>query len=292
VTDDQRTSGIPGRLFALARVGDDRFRIAASDEPLARLFGGGLLAQTLAAAQRTVAPDRLAHSCHAYFVRPGDPVMPIDFTIERDRDGRSFSSRRVAVTQRDSLILTLSASFQVAEGGPTQQASMPDVPPPEHLLPQDQVIATALTHMPAHRYAFWNRDIGIDFRAVEPFVTLAPPPAPARRHFWVRLKQPIGEGLAEHQRMLVYLSDFYLMHTGLLPMAVSWADWQLQDASLDYAVWFHQAFRADDWLLYVMDSPYAGGARTMARGTFFARDGRLVASIAQEGLIRLPGDLD
>jgi len=282
--------GIPPGLFAFEDVALDRFRVAASYGPLARLFGGQVLAQALAAAQRTVADDRPANSCHAYFVRPGDPAKAIDFAVHRDSDGRSFSARRVAVTQGETLILNLSASFHQPEAGPEQQFAMPDVPPPESLPAQDDVIAAAIPDMPPHRYAFWNRDIGIDFRAVEPFVTVAPPKVPPKRHFWLRLKQSIGGTQAEHQRMLAYVSDLYLMHTGLLPLGIGWADHHLQDASLDHALWFHQPFRVDDWLLYAMDSPFTGGARTLGRGTIFSRDGRLVASAAQEGLIRMQAE--
>ena len=280
--------GIPSDLFAFTEIAPNRFRIAASHGPLMRLFGGQVLAQALAAAQRTVADDRPASSCHACFVRPGNPARPLDLAVVRDSDGRSFSMRRVSVTQDDALILSLSATFHQPETGPVQQFPMPDVPWPESLPTQDDVIAAAMPHLPHHRQAFWNRDLGIDFRAVEPFVTVAPPKVPPRRHFWLRLKRTIGDSHAEHQRMLAYVSDLYLMHTGLLPLGIGWADPDLQDVSLDHALWFHQAFRVDEWLLYAMDSPFAGGARTLARGTIFTRDGRLVASVAQEGLIRMP----
>src|ERR1700754_3253498 len=141
--------------------------------------------------------------------------------------------------------------------------------------------------MPSHRVAFWKRDIGIDFRSVEPFVTVNPPKAPPHRALWFRFKKPLGDDPAEHQRMLAYASDLYLMHTGFLPLGLSWSDPRLQDVSLDHALWFHQRFRADEWLLYVMDSPFMGGARTLGRGTIFTREGQLVASVAQEGLARL-----
>ncbi|HET8613871.1 MAG TPA: acyl-CoA thioesterase II [Sphingomonas sp.] len=268
-------------------LGQDRFRLPASREPIERLFGGRVLAQALSAAQQTVTDDRTAHSCHAYFVRPGRVDLPLLFAVERDHDGRSFSTRRVEVHQDEALILTLAASFHIAERGPLQQSEMPDVPSPSDLPEQDAVIAAALHAMPPHRVAFWERDIGIDFRAVEPFVTIAPPSAPARRAFWFRFRERAGDSLAEHQRLLAYASDLYLMHTGLLPLGMSWSDPELQDASLDHALWFHQPFRADEWLLYTMDSPFTGLGRTLARGTFFAPDGRLVASVCQEGLIRL-----
>jgi len=283
--------GVPPNLFDFEDVAPDSFRAAATGGPLLRLFGGHVLAQALSAVQRTVAPGRLANSLHAYFIRPGLPDLPIDFTVTRYADGRSFSSRRVEAMQGGKIILCLIASLHDEETGAVHEIAMPDVPPPESLTPQDDIIAEALPHMPALRYPFWNRDLGIDFRAVEPFVTVDPPVSPPRRHFWVRIKQRLGDDPAEHQRMLTYFSDLYVMHTGLGPLGIGWADHRMQDASLDHAVWFHQRFRADEWLLYAMDSPYAGGARTLGRGTIFARDGRVVASVAQEGLIRiLPPD--
>ena len=189
--------------------------------------------------------------------------------------------------QDGALILSLSASMHEEEAGSVQQCAMPDVPPPESLPPFEAVLAPAMAKMPSYRQAFWDRDLGIDFRAVEPFVTIDPPAAPAHRHFWARLSEPLGDDPAAHHRMLAYLSDLFILHTGLGPLAMSWASPRLQDASLDHAIWFHQRFRADDWLLCVMDSPFAGGARTLGRTTIFARDGRLVASVAQEGLIRI-----
>jgi acyl-CoA thioesterase-2 len=278
----QGEQGIPAGLFALDEVGPDLFRLPPTHGPLARLFGGQVLAQALASAQRTVSPDRPANSCHAYFVRAGDRTKPMDFAVVRDSDGRSFSTRRVLVTQGDVMILTMSASFHQPESGPSQQFAMPDVPPPESIRPQEELLAAELALLPPHRQAFWGRDLGIDFRAVESIISIAPPIASSTRHLWLRLKKPIGDDQAHHQRMLAYVSDLYLMHSGLLPLGISWAAPDLQDVSLDHALWFHQPFRIDDWLLYVMDSPFSGGARTLARGTFFDRAGRLVASVAQE----------
>lgn len=274
-------------LFRYEERGPDQLRVPASGGPLFRLFGGQVLAQALGAARQTVRDGRPAHSCHAYFVRAGRTDLPIDFRVTRDSDGRSFSNRRVEARQGDDLILTLSASFHDPEDGPEQQAAMPDVPGPLDLPRQDDLIAAALPAMPPHRVVFWGRDIGIDYRGVEPFHTVEPPRAPPRRAFWFRIRDRLSGDPAEHQRMLAFASDLYIMHTGLLPLGISWSDHGLQDSSLDHALWFHQPFRADEWLLYTMDSPYAGGARTLGRGTIFAEDGRVVASVAQEGLIRL-----
>lgn len=279
--------GVPQNLFHFDEIEPDCFLVPATGGPLARLFGGQVLAQALAAAQRSVAAGRLAHSCHAYFVRAAGVDMPIRFEVHRDSDGRSFSARRVQAIQGGAVILNLAASFHDEEPGPLWQASMPDVPEPESLPSQDVVIAAELPNMPPHRVAFWSRDIGIDFRSIEPFVTMNPPKMPPHRAFWFRLRQPLGDEPAEHQRMLAYASDLYLMHTGLLPIGLSWCDPRLQDASLDHTLWFHQRFRADEWLLYVMDSPFLGGARTLGRGTIFTRSGDVVASAAQEGLVRI-----
>ncbi|PXA85720.1 acyl-CoA thioesterase II [Nostoc sp. 3335mG] len=278
---------MPPNLFDFEERAPDSFHVPAQGGPLLRLFGGHVLAQALSAAQRTVAPGRLAHSLHAYFIRAGLPDLPIDYNVARYSDGRSFSSRRVEAMQGGKIILCLLASMHDDEPGAVHQIAMPDVPPPEDLTPQDDIIAEALPHMPPLRYPFWNRDLGIDYRAVEPFITVDPPVSSSRRHFWVRMKERLGDDPTEHQRMLTYLSDLYLMHTGLGPLGIGWADHRMQDASLDHALWFHQRFRADEWLLYAMDSPYAGGARTLGCGTIFAQDGRVVASVAQEGLIRI-----
>ena len=279
--------GVPADLFDFEEVAPDRFRVPPTGGPLARLFGGHVLAQAFSAAQRTVSPDRPAHSCHAYFVSSGRTDLPIDYVVTRDRDGRSFSARRVAAMQGSTLIFSLSASMHHLEDGPAQQAVRPDVPPPEALPPLDAVIARSMTGMPAARQAFWDRDLGLDFRAVEPFVTIDPPVTPPRRHMWARVRNRLSDDTADHQRMFAYLSDLFVMHTGLGPLGVSWASMQLQDASLDHAIWFHQPFRADEWMLVAMDSPYTGGARTLGRATVFAQDGRLVASVAQEGLVRV-----
>jgi acyl-CoA thioesterase-2 len=277
-------------LFAFEQIDADRCCAAATRSPMSRLYGGQVIAQALAAAQRTVKPGRLAHSCHAYFVRPGHPDLPIGFETMRDSDGRSFSARRVTAVQQHRLILSLSASFQDEEPGPEHQFEAPPVPGPEHLRPQSEVLGEIGTCLPPRHHAFWLRDIGFDFRSVEPFVTFEPVPMTARRHFWFRLRHRIGDDPAEHQRLFAYASDLYLLHAGLLPLGVSWAEPNLQDASLDHSIWFHDRFRIDEWLLYALDSPRAGHARTLARGQVFTADGRLVISVAQEGLIRLPSD--
>jgi acyl-CoA thioesterase-2 len=274
-------------LFAFEQIAQDRFRSPPHPTELARLYGGQVVAQALAACQRTV-EGRHANSCHAYFVRAGDPALPIDFAVERDTDGRSFSARRVVARQGDRVILTMSASFQAAEEGPSHHLPMPIVRPPDEIEPESDAISSIADRLPARHRPFWLNDMGFDYRVVEKTDPFSYEPIPARRHVWLKLRHRIADEPAEHQRLFAYASDLYLMHTGLLPLGLGWADPKLQDASLDHAIWFHDDFRVDDWLLYALDSPAAGHARTLGRGLVFTQDGRLVATAAQEGLIRMP----
>lgn len=274
-------------LFALERAGEDHFRVAPIPSGLLRLYGGQVVAQALAAAQRTVPAGRLAHSCHAYFVRAGDTHLPIDFRVSRDRDGRSFSARRVIAEQDGRLILSLAASMHEEEDGLRHQLAMPDVPSPESLRPMVDYIAEVGDALPRRHWPFWRRDHLFDWRPVEPFAILSAKAASSRRHFWMKLRCPLGDDPAEHQHFLAYGSDLHILHAGLAPLGIGWASDHLQTASLDHSIWFHDRFRADDWLLYVLESPAAAGARALGRGVVYTRDGRLVATVAQEGLIRL-----
>jgi acyl-CoA thioesterase-2 len=273
--------------IALVEIGADRFRAAPVAGGLVRPFGGHVLALALSAAQRTVVAERPVVSAHSYFVRSARIDRPLDLQVTRESDGRSFSHRRVTIEQDGRLILTQTALFHQPENGGHQQAIMPDVPAPETLPRQQDVVDAIMPTLNSLRVAFWGRDLGIDFRSVEPYISHDPPVRPAFQNFWFRITAPVPDDPATHQRLLTYASDYYLMHTGLLPLGISWCDADLQDISLDHTIWFHEPFRADEWLLYAMDSPWSGGARTLARGSFFTRDGRLVASIAQEGLIRM-----
>lgn len=275
-------------IFDFEAIAPDRYRAAPAGGGMARLYGGQVFSQAMAAAQATSPDARLVHSAHAYFVGPGDPHLPIDFAVSRDRDGRSFSARRVEARQQDRLILTLSASLHADEGGQSHQFAMPDVPGPETLTPQDEVIRAVGDRLSPRHHTFWLGRFAVDYRAVEPFVTFDPPHAPPVRHFWMRVRDPVGDDPAHHQRLLAYASDLYILHTGLAQMGVGWSDPELQDASLDHAIWFHDRFRADEWLLYALDSPRTAHARAIGRGLVFAQDGRLVASVVQEGLVRLP----
>ena len=278
------------RRLALDEIAPDRFRAEPNVNGMVRLYGGQVVAQALAAAERTVAGHRAPHSCHGYFVRPGNPAVPIDYAVERDRDGRSFSARRVTATQKGEAIFTLAASMHVAEPGAAHQLPMPDVPAPETLV-DDAIAIRAMSHrLPAQHVGYWRNANPFDFRVVEQVDPIRPVALPPLRHVWFRVKSALPDDAALHRQLFTWASDLYLLHTGLMPLAIGWTDERLQTASLDHSIWFHAPFRVDDWLLCAMDSPVAGAARTLARTAVFTRSGELVASVAQEGLIRmLPG---
>ena len=287
--DDQESAASErALLFAFDEVRPDHFRTTPFPSNLLRLYGGQVVAQALAAVQRTAPAGRAVHSCHAYFVRPGDIHRPIDIIVTRDRDGRSFSARRVAVEQDGKLILSLSASLHDGEEGPHQHVAMPDVPPPDDLPSLADRIASFGDALPRRHWPFWRREALFEWRPVQPFRLGAVPVESSHRQFWVKLKAPLGDDLAEHQRFLAYASDLHILHAGLAPLGVNWADDHLQTASLDHAIWFHDpAFRVDEWLLYAVESPFSGNARSVGHGKMFTADGRLIATVAQEGLIRL-----
>lgn len=273
-------------LFAFEMLAPDALRLAPSYSPMARLYGGQVVAQALAACQRTVGPGRFANSCHANFIRAGDPQQPLEFSVSRDSDGRSFSARRVVVRQAERVILSMSASFHVPEPGGHHQFPMPDVPGPEGLAPQADYLAEVADRLPQRHQAFWLRESLIEYRPVEPFHVFDPPVTVPRRHFWFRCTRKLADDRALHQCLLAFASDLHILHTALAPFGRTWADPRIQDASLDHAIWFHDHAPVDDWMLYVLDSPYAGGARGLGRGLIYAQGGQLIASIAQEGLIR------
>jgi acyl-CoA thioesterase-2 len=279
-------------LFAFTEHSPDHLSLAASHSPMARLYGGQVVAQALAAAQASVTPDRFVNAAHASFIRAGDPAQRLDFRIDRDSDGRSFSARRVTVRQQGRTILTMSASFHVPEPGQRHQFPMPEVAGPEGLPTQIDLLSRVADQLPARHQAFWLRDGFIEYRPVEPFHVFNPPVTSPRRHVWLRCTRPLppesANDRALHQRLLAYASDLHILHTALAPFGRTWADPSLQDASLDHGLWFHDHAPVDDWLLYALDSPVAGGALGLGRGLIYARDGRLIASAVQQGLIRFP----
>jgi acyl-CoA thioesterase-2 len=254
-----------------------------------RVFGGQVIGQALVAAQRTV-EGATAHSLHGYFMRPGDPKVPIIYEVDRYRDGRSFTTRHVVAIQHGKQIFTMAASFHVHEDGLDHQIAMPDVPAPEDLPNEQEMLAAFPDTVPAHIRSYFERERPIELR-----------PAEARRYdharstrsaqnVWIRATAPLPDDTALHQCVLAYASDITLLDTALVAQGRSVFDTDIMLASLDHALWFHRPFRADDWLLYAQDSPSLAGARGFTRGNVFTRDGILVASLAQEGLIRLKTD--
>jgi acyl-CoA thioesterase II len=264
------------------------FRGRSPQENRQRVFGGQVAGQALVAAGRTV--DRgVVHSLHAYFLRPGDPSHPILYEVDRIRDGRTFATRRVVAIQHGRAIFTLSASFQPDEPGPEHSIAMPDAPDPESLSSFADWIAPRLTGKPEQLRVWFARDRPIDVRPVEPMDPFAPAPRPPRQLVWIRANGTLPDSLLLHQCVVAYASDLTLLDTTTLPHAIAWNDPAYAMASLDHAMWFHRPFRADSWLLYAQESPAAHGARGFVMGHLFTRDGALVVSVAQEGLIRPVG---
>ena len=241
------------------------------------VFGGQVIGQALVAASRTV-EERLPHSAHAYFLRPGDMALPIVYEVDRVRDGQRFTARRVQAIQKGEVILTMITSFQRPEPGLEHQAAMPDVPPPEALRPQGELVQEWLAAVPAVpdriREAFLRR-MAVEFRPIAPRNPLVPVVLPPRQAFWVRAQAKLPDDPLLHDCVLAYASDFSLLSTALLPHGRSWLSQDLVVASIDHALWFHRPLRIDDWLLYVMDSPTAQGGRGLSMGQFFDRQGRL-----------------
>jgi acyl-CoA thioesterase-2 len=274
-------------LLTLERLEDNLFRGQSRDIGTRFVFGGQVLGQALSAAQQTVDAARQAHSLHAYFLRAGDIEAPIVYSVERARDGHSFSVRRVIAIQHGQTILNCAISFQVEEDGFEHQTSMPDVPQPEDVEPQHPLPPDELARLPVKLQRWLGSDSPFEFRNVWPRDELHPAKRPPYQHIWFRLTAPVADSPVLHRALLAYASDFHLIGTATLPHGISLASHNVQMASLDHALWFHRPFRVDEWLLYSFDSPTAQGARGLARGMIFSRDGRLVASSAQEGLIRL-----
>jgi len=270
-------------LLDLKRIEDDIFEGQSPEGRIQRVFGGQVLGQALVAATRTVEASRICHSLHAYFLRPGDPRVPILYEVDRSRDGRSFSVRRVVATQQGQQIFILAASFQALEQGYDHQFPMPDVPPPETLEDEIEVRRKNPDLMPEMLRTWLTRPRPFETRPVILDPPGDRPPRPPYDNVWFRAAGPVPAALS--QALLAYTSDASLLSTSLLPHGKSIFS-NLQVASLDHAMWFHRPFRFDDWLLYAQDSPSASGARGFNRGAIFLRDGTLIASVAQEGLIR------
>ena len=251
-----------------------------------RVFGGQVIGQALVAACRTV-DGRPPHSMHAYFMLPGDPKVPIIYDVDRIRDGKSFTTRRVVAIQHGQAIFTMAVSFHRDEEGMTHQAKMPDVPKPEDLPSEADVRARVLPMMPDPVRRYYERERPIELRPVEFGRYLGKKHEDGKFHLWIRTTAKLPDDPAIHQCVLAYASDLTLLDTALVPHGRTLFEKEFMAASLDHALWFHRPFRADDWLLYAQDSPNLGGGRGFSRGLIFSRDGTLVASVAQEGLIRM-----
>ena len=276
------------QLLDLEEIDVNLFKGVSPDEGWQRVYGGQVIGQALMAASRTV-PDatRIAHSPHGYFLRPGDTTCPIIYQVDQIRDGRSFTTRRVKAIQKGEAIFSMSASFHVFETGLEHQVTAPTTREPEACVSERTLIEAYTANMPEAEAAIHQRSRPIDMRFVDPVDELNPKPMPAEQAVWIRAIDDMPDDPRLHQCLLAYASDMTLIDTSYRPHAINWHQDNFQVASLDHAMWFHRPFRTDEWLLYQQDSPFSGGARGFSRGTFFDAEGRLVASCAQEGLIRL-----
>jgi acyl-CoA thioesterase-2 len=262
------------------------FRGSSPQAGWQRVFGGQVIGQALVAAVRTVDASRPPHSMHAYFLLPGDPKVPIIYDVDRIRDGKSFTTRQVSARQHGHPIFTMQVSFHADEPGLEHQAKMPDVPPPESLPNETEMRKALLPTMPDPVRRYYERERPIELRPVE-FERYGGKKVPdGRFHIWIRTTGRLPDDLAIHQCVLAYASDMTLLDAALAPHGRTLFEREFMAASLDHALWLHRPFRADDWLLYAQDSPNLYGSRGFSRGLIFTRDGTLVASVAQEGLVR------
>ncbi len=262
------------------------FRGESRDIGSAQVFGGQVLGQALSAASATI-EGRVVHSLHAYFLRRGDFNAPIIYQVDRSLDGHSFSNRRVVAIQHGAPIFNMAASFQVLEDGFEHQIEMPDVPPPEALADSSRPPPELLARLSERMRRFVEQPRPFEFRIVQPLDFVSPQKSRPARQIWFRAVGEVPDGERLHRCLLAYLSDYFLLDTATLPHGASPFSGSLIMASIDHAMWFHRALRVDDWLLYAVESPSASGARGFARASVFSRDGRLVASTAQEGLVRI-----
>lgn len=277
-------------LLKLEPIEENLFRGPSQDLGYRQLFGGQVLGQALSAASQTVVSERHVHSLHGYFLRPGDPRLPVVYTVDRVRDGGSFTTRRVVAIQKGQTIFTMMASFQADEPGFTHQAPMPQVPGPEGLPSNQELLGKHAHRIPEPVREKLLGDKPVDIRPVTYVDLFNPERCEPVKHVWFRAAGALPADPQVHKYVLAYASDFNLITTATQPHGIGFMEKNLQMASLDHALWFHGDVRVDDWLLYSMESPWAGNARGLARGHIFTRDGRMVASVAQEGLIRLRQD--
>jgi acyl-CoA thioesterase-2 len=264
----------------------DRYLGQTIDLGWGRLFGGHVLGQALSSASRSVTQGWLAHSLHGYFLRPGAVDAPVLYEVDRIRDGKSFATRRVVARQKGEVIFNMAASFHREEHGFEHQLPMPEVPGPDELQSEVDLKRAVADKIPEERRESWVRDRPIEMRPVRPVQFFQPQVRAPSHQVWFRPCHPVPDDPLLHRCLLAYASDFTLLSTALFPHGVTFSDGNIQVASVDHALWIHREFRIDDWLLYSMDSPSASHATGFVRGSIFDREGRLVASVAQEGLIR------
>lgn len=284
-------------LLSLERLENNLFRGQSRDIGTKYVFGGQVLGQALSAAQATMEEKpRDAHSLHAYFLRAGDVDAPIVYNVDRTRDGGTFSVRRVTAIQHGQVIFFCAASFQQSEDSASHQAAMPQVPMPEAIPPSRPPSPETLARLPIKVQRWLSRMGPFEFRHVADAASVAapdelhPPKRPPFQQVWFRLSATVGDAPELHRALLAYASDFHLLGTATFPQGISYYQPNVQMASLDHALWFHRPFRADEWLLYSIDSPSAQNSRGLARGLIYDRNGALVASTVQEGLIRVLSD--
>ena len=274
------------KLLDVEEIDVDLYRGQNESGRPGRIFGGQVAAQSLVAASRTVVAGRQAHSLHGYFLRAGDPTVPVIYTVSRLREGKSFSSRHVIALQRGKAIFDASISFQIEERSYEHQMAMPDAPVPESLPTREELVRRHLDDIPEADRHWVALPRAIDTRHVERPTFFGGGPRRGTNLVWFRVPCRIGDDPSQHRQLLTYMSDMTLLDNVVLPHGRRGPLGPLMMASIDHALWFHRPVRVDDWLLYVQDSPSASGARGFARGSIFARDGTLVASVAQEGLMR------
>ena len=276
------------KTLALEKFEENLFRGQSEKTAWGRVFGGQVIGQALSAAHQTVEGSRIAHSLHAYFLRPGRVDMPILYNVDRIRDGKSFTTRTVNAIQNGEFIFNMSVSFKVKEEGYEHQFEMPDVPGPESLKSDREVREEFKGKIPKEMLDAFLRDKPIEIRNVEPWDPFTKDVGPPIKHIWIKASGKLPDNYLVHQAVLAYASDMGLMGTCQKPHGIGWGAFNrtIQAASLDHAMWFHREFRADEWLLYALDSPSASNANGFNRGNMFTKDGILVASAVQEGLIR------
>lgn len=273
-------------ILDLERLEQNLFRGRSPDNGWQRVYGGQVLAQALIAAHQTVDGPRVAHSLHGYFIIGGDPKHPIVYEVEHVRDGASFATRRVKALQHGRQIFLMTCSFHVIEEGYSHQQPMPEVPAPDSLPSSAELMRQLVDKLPANMRGYWSSELPMDMRPVDMSRYLSRQPRDPKQMIWMRSNGELPDNPALHKAILAYASDFTLLDTALIGHGKLLFDADIQLASLDHAMWFHRPMRIDDWLLYVQDSPSAHGSRGFCRGSVFTRDGVLVASLTQEGLMR------